>query len=134
MSGEPRCRLSGLSKQQKAAVRNYDDLLELKATITTSIRELGETDGWPGRFGAHMKRAQEGDPREQDPREPSSLIVWTFDIGRDKSCSPAAFTLEITLVIEGTAPLIDEFLVQRCAFDFESAAKPMPFVATYRQG
>jgi len=93
-----------LSKDAKARVTGYHDLLDLKKVITEKLRMLGEEDDWPRRFGAHLRRAR------RDAADPSSLIVWTFDIGLDKDCSPAAFVSAIVPVIEGTVPMIDDFV------------------------
>jgi hypothetical protein len=94
-----------LSPRQKAMARNYDDLLDLKKEITDQIRQFGDEHDWPGRFGAHLKRAR------MDTRDPSSLIVWTFDLGLNERCTAAEFTQRVLPVIEGTAQVMDEFLI-----------------------
>lgn len=104
-----------LSKQAKAKARNYEDLLELKKVITEELRTFGEDDDWPGRFGAHLKRAR------RDPADPSSLIVWTFDLGLDESCTPEEFVDAIIPIIEGVTPTIDDF-VGHLSSDRQSAS------------
>jgi hypothetical protein len=93
------CRRQG--KMSKDAIRKTPPMLELKRGLTEEVRRFGKELGWPEKLGAHLKRARE------DSGDPSSLIVWTFDLGLDQDCAPEQFVQRAMPVIEAVTPVID---------------------------
>lgn len=91
-------------KSSKAAAHRLDDLLKLKGFITEGIRTLGAELGWPERLGAHLKRLR------GNPTDPSSLIVYTFDLPESTRDSPEEFVQHIVPIVVETAPTIDEVM------------------------
>jgi hypothetical protein len=91
-------------KAAKVAAHRFPDLLALNGGITTGIRELGASLGWPVDHGAHTNRAR------ADPSDPSSLIVYTFELGLPQSHHPEQFIERIVPTIGATAPTIDEVM------------------------
>lgn len=77
------------------------DMLDLKALFTTEIRRIAQEEQWGTRFNAHTRLAR------PDPRDPSSLMVLTFDTGLKESCTPEEFVRVVLPIIDATAPLID---------------------------
>lgn len=99
------------SKALKAEARSprYAELLDLKAGITQLIRDEGREAGWPSTHGAHLKRTRE------DCRDPSSLIVWTFDLGLPADHTPKDLVAKVLPVIVATTPIIDNVVIAQAA-------------------
>jgi len=95
-----------LGKKEKAQVMGATALLELKGRITRQIRKLGCDSGWERIHGAHLKRIR------GDPADPSSLIVYTFDLGLPEGHSPEQFVSKALPIIEATASTIEGVLIE----------------------
>lgn len=98
-------------KAQKSAALSprYAELLDLKAGITQLIREEGHAADWPSTHGAHLKRARE------DCRDPSSLIVWTFELGLPADHTPAQFVAKVLPIIAACSPVVDHVVSEQAA-------------------
>jgi len=81
-------------------------ILEVKGEITRMIREVGRETGWERSHGAHLRRARE------NPADPSSLIVYTFDLGLTEDHSPEQFVHKVVPIIAATTPTIDNIVTQ----------------------
>ncbi len=93
-------------KREKDQVFAFTELLNLKGEITRLIRELGQEAGWERTLGAHLKRAR------ADPSHPSSLIVYTFDLGLPVEHEPEALVEKALKVISMTEHVIDAVLIE----------------------
>jgi hypothetical protein len=95
-----------LGKKAKAQVTGVPELLELKGEVTRLIRDLGREMEWEKSYGAHLRRARE------NPADPSSLIVYTFDLGLPDEHSPEQFVNKVVPIIEATSPAIDDIVME----------------------
>jgi hypothetical protein len=94
------CKRQG--KASKDAVRQIPSMLELKRGLTEEVRRVGTEDRWPQRLGAHLKRTRD------DAGDPSSLIVWTFDLGLDADCSPQSYADRAMNVLAIVTPVLGQ--------------------------
>lgn len=99
-------RLTNPSNHSAALV---SEMLDLKAFFTNEIRRIAKDEDWASRFGAHTRRAR------PDPRDPSSLMVLTFDTGLEPSCTPEEFVRVVLSIIDATAPFIDQLVTDDVA-------------------
>jgi hypothetical protein len=95
-----------LGKKEKAQVAGVAKLIERKGEITRFIRNRGREAGWEEALGAHLRRTR------KDPSDPSSLIVYTFDLGLTTEHSPEMMVDKSIRVVEATAPIIDHILME----------------------
>jgi hypothetical protein len=95
-----------LGKKEKEAVKSIDDLLTLKGGLTELLRERGKAAGWESELGAHLLRAR------SDSKDPSSLIVYTFELGLAAGHSAETFVERALRVVDRATPTIDDIVIE----------------------
>lgn len=83
--------------------------------MTELLLQEGQREKWEEQIGAHRRYA-----RKIDFGDPSSLMVWRFDVGLDKDCTPREFVGAILPTVKAAAPTIDGI----CGCDDDFFAPP----------
>jgi hypothetical protein len=92
------------ARKDDARAPRFVELLSLKREITQMLRDEGQRLGWPESLQAHLKRAR------ADAGDPSSLIVWTFDLGTEAKDDTALFVDRALRVLSTVSPEIDDII------------------------